>query len=264
MIGKKKGGKNYARTSTGRKIRMSEVSNNSGGIRIEMGRHGMKPKRKPLIDMILDPIENNLGRFAVKNLMLYIVGGMALVYLADLFVSANKDLGFSLLQMLSFDSSLILKGQVWRIFTFIFVPEFTSIFYIIFELYLCWMIGTALEREWGSFRFDAYYLTGVIGCIIAGFICGASSVSYLNMSLFIAYALFFPNAEFLMFFFLPIKAKWIAVVDALLIMYMLLISPLRLKIVILFSLLNLFLFFGKDIYTELRMFIKRSRRSHRR
>jgi ABC-type sugar transport system permease subunit len=66
------------------------------------------------------------------------------------------------------------------------------------------MIGTALEREWGSFRFDAYYLTGVIGCIIAGFICGASSVSYLNMSLFIAYALFFPNAEFLMFFFLPL------------------------------------------------------------
>ncbi len=87
-------------------------------------------------------------------------------------------------------------------------------FFIAFSLYFYYLIGTALEREWGSFWFDVYYFCGAIGTVIAGFITGSATNYYLNMSLFFAFAALYPNFQVLLFFFIPIKIKWLAYVDA--------------------------------------------------
>lgn len=259
MFGKKgsRKNKNYTRTSTGRKINMTSTSGSRRQQGIQMGRGYGKPKPKYFMDRILDPLEKKYGRYALKDLMMYIVGGMGLVYLFNLYTDANPNLDFTLADVLSFDREMILKGQVWRIITFIFIPENTSVIFIVFELYLCWLIGASLQKQWGAFRFNTYYIMGMIGCIAAGFISGYTSNLYLNMSLFIAFALFFPNEEFLIFFVLPVKVKWLAIIDGVLLAAMFLMGGMRIKIVILFSLANLLLFFGKDIYIEVRYFIKK-------
>lgn len=87
--------------------------------------------------------------------------------------------------LLSFDTSAILQGQVWRIITFIFVPTGSSnIFFFVLTLYFYYFIGSALEREWGSNKFTVFYFFGVILNIILGFFVGTASMYYVNMSMF--------------------------------------------------------------------------------
>ena len=116
---------------------------------------------------------------------------------------------------------MILKGQVWRLVTFIIEPPDTSIIFIIFSLYLYYMIGSSLERTWGSFRFNVYFFMGMILHIIAAFliyiIWGIDfplNTYYLNMSLFLAFAATYPDMQLMLFFIIPIKIKWLAIIDA--------------------------------------------------
>ena len=110
----------------------------------------------------LDKLERKLGRFAIPGLMRVVVIGMALVFCCEL-LFPQALLGY----YLSFLPELIAQGQVWRVFTFIFLPPESSLLFIVFALYFYYFIGNALENEWGSFRFTLYYLLGVVGTIIA-------------------------------------------------------------------------------------------------
>lgn len=231
------------------------------GIRIEMSGDFKPKKAEPLTDAVIDRLEKKFSRFAIKNLMLYIVIGMGIVFAFDFFVTAIPNVKFSLAWALMFDRSLILKGQVWRLITFIFIPEGSSPLFIALELYISWMIGTALEREWGSFRFGLYYLLGVLGCIIAGCIAGYCTNAYLNLSLFLAYALFFPNHQFMVFFILPVKAKWLALIDAAVLLRAFIMGGMGVKLVIAFSLVNLIIFFGRDIVLLVKRVIKGKRKA---
>ena len=158
-------------------------------------------------------LEYKLGRFAVPNLMLLIIGGMVIVYIADLCLSS---MGLSLSSWIWFDRAAVLRGEVWRVFTFIFLPPDSSLLFIALSLYFYFILGRALEQEWGAFRFNLFYLCGFIGSLAAGFLTGFATNGYLNMSLFLAFAILYPDYEFLIFFILPVKAKYLALIDAIL------------------------------------------------
>ena len=125
----------------------------------------------------LDKMNRKFGRFAIRNLMLIIVCGMATVFLLDFYLTTAKGISFS--SFLMFDRAAILQGQVWRILTFIFIPPDSSIVFIVFSLYFYWLIGSALENQWGAFRFNVFYLCGMLGTIIVGFITGYALNNYL-------------------------------------------------------------------------------------
>ena len=195
----------------------------------------------------LDKLERKLGRFALPGLMRVVVVGMALVFCCELlFPQAMLE------YYLYFSPALIAQGQVWRIFTFIFLPPQSSLLFIVFALYFYYFIGNALENEWGSFRFTLYYLLGVVGTIIAGLLTGGATNSYLNLSLFFAFAALYPNMQVLLFFFIPIKIKWLAYLDAALFAYQFLLGTWQTRAAILAYLLNFLIFFGPSVLRQIR------------
>ena len=168
----------------------------------------------------LDKLERKFGRYAIPNLMYYIIILYAAGFVLNL---VNPSFYY---QYLSLNASAILHGQIWRIVTFIIQPPSTSLIFIIFALYLYFMIGQQLERAWGAFRFNLYFFSGmifhVIAAIIAYLLTGISfqmDTWYLNMSLFFAFAALYPDLQFLLFFVIPIKAKYLALIDGLYFVY---------------------------------------------
>lgn len=194
----------------------------------------------------LDRLERKFGRFAIKNLMTYIIGLNGFVFL--LIILLNNPYFVAKLWL---DPDLVLKGEVWRLVTYIFIPPTTSVLWIIFILYFYYMIGSALEHEWGSFRFNVYYFLGMIATTIAAFITGSGTTGvFINLSLFLAFAKIYPDYEILIFFVLPVKMKYLAYLNWFYIGYTVITQPITLKIAAIVSIINYFIFFGKDIITR--------------
>ncbi len=259
MFGKKM---TSAKTGSGTTIKMTRARSAPSAVTVEINgrRFESGRKRKPLIDRILDPLELKLRRFAIKRLMLYLTVISAAVFIFDIVIAAAVTPGTGLFYYLNFNRELILHGQIWRLITFVFVPPYGDYFSTALELYFGYFIGSALERTWGSFRFDVFYLTGVICCIAAGFVCGRSSVMYLNLSLFLAYALFFPEKKVLLFFILPIKVKILALIEAAVLILRFAFGSFSEKILIAFPLLPLILFFGSDMLLLAGQALRKKRR----
>lgn len=173
-----------------------------------------KPERLTRMKFV-EKLERKFGKYAIHNLMYYIIGLYIIGLLIQLFGNGFYE------AYLSLNVEKILHGQIWRIVTFIIAPPSdSSLFFMVFTLYLYYMLGTSLERVWGAFRFNLYFFMGVLFNVIAAFliyfIFGYTyelTTYYLNMSLFFAFAATWPDMEFLLFFILPIKVKWLALVD---------------------------------------------------
>ena len=210
--------------------------------------------REPL----LDKLERKIGRFAIPNLMLYLVGVNALVWLADLILVRLGNTPLS--AWIDFDRSLILSGQVWRVLTFVFVPYDSNILTLLISLYFYWMIGSSLEAVWGAFRFNVFYFSGILFTAACGMIFGDAVNIYLNTSLFLAYAILFPDNEILLFFVIPVKVKYLGILSAALLVFFLVTQPFFLKMLIVFSLLNLALFFWRDFFDLVRRLFRKWRR----
>lgn len=199
-------------------------------------------------------------QIGIRNLMLYIVIGMGIVFVLDMMFSAQQA-GMevpSLTSLLAFDRSAILAGEVWRVVSFIFLPANSSPLWILFSLYFYWLIGNSLEAEWGVQRFNLYYLIGVLGTVASGFIMGSATNFYLNMSLFFAAATLFPNFEMMIFFLIPVKLKWLGLLNAAVFVYGFLIGTPPERAAILFALLNYLIFFGKKIWQTAAHFFSRN------
>lgn len=160
----------------------------------------------------LDKLERKFGKYAIENLMLYII----ILYGVGFFVNTVNPAFYRMFLML--DIEKLLQGQVWRLFTFIIQPmESTNILFLFFELYLYFMIGRSLENAWGAFRFNLYFFSGVmfnvIAIVILYLVTGNSYIlglQYINRSMFFAFAAIYPNIQFLLFFILPVKVKYLA------------------------------------------------------
>lgn len=160
------------------------------------------------MDRLLARLERRLGRYAIPNLMAYIVGGMAILWV----LSMSRP---EALERLELDLWAVRRGQVWRLFTFVLIPPRSSPFWLMVNLYFMWWVGSSLERHWGAFKFNVYYFAGVLGAIVAALCTGAASNFWLNdASLLLAFATLFPDVEILVFFVLPVKVKWIGLLSA--------------------------------------------------
>jgi hypothetical protein len=194
----------------------------------------------------INKLERKYSRLAIKNLMYYIVFLNAVILVLIL-------MDRRVISLLTLNPALILKGEVWRLVSYVFIPPTTSIFFAVFVLYFYYMVGTALEQEWGSFRFNLYYLIGMLGTTAAAFIAGGGTTAvYLNMSLFLAFAYIYPNFEILLFLIAPVKVKYLAWIYWFFIGYTVLTARLPAKVAALISLANFLLFFGEDIIRNLK------------
>jgi hypothetical protein len=164
----------------------------------------------------INKLERKFGKYAIKNLMLYIIALYVLGIIINIWTPAVYD------TFLALDAQKILHGQIWRIVTFIIQPPSnTSIIFLFFVLYFYYMIGTVLENIWGAFRFNCYFFMGMIFHVIAAIIIylvfGINyhmSTYYINLALFMAFAMEQPDMEVMLFFVLPIKIKWLGIFDA--------------------------------------------------
>ena len=197
----------------------------------------------------------NHPRFGVLNLMRYIIIGTAIVFAVDLINTSSV----SLAGLLTFDAAAVLKGQIWRLVTFVIVPQNTSLLFFAMELSFAYFIGGSLEQEWGSGKFTIYYLIGMVLILAYGFASyGITSFSapmnvyYLNMSMFFAFATFSPDARIWMFGIIPLKAKWLAWVYAALFALAIIRNPFPLNILPVIASLNYLLFCGEWLFNYVR------------
>lgn len=185
----------------------------------------------------------------IPNLMLYIVLGTAVVYVM------SDILGNPLLySLLYFDRTLILQGQIWRLFTYPLTYRVGNLLLMAVSLFCYYSIGRAMENVWGTLRFNLFYLTGIvmmdIYCMLFG---GSASVAYLNTSLFLGYATMYPDATFLLMFIIPVKAWIFALLDLVIVLMNLLFYPFPYNLFAVISLANYFLFFGEDVLNVIPM-----------
>lgn len=197
-------------------------------------------------------LERKFGRYAVRNLSAYIIA----LYAAGYIMQA---LSPSIINYLTLEPMYILRGQVWRLVSWILVPPSQLGLFTIIMLYFYYSVGTTLERTWGAFRYNLYILSGIVFTVLGAFLLygilrlmypsilpsmgGAFSTYYISTSILLAFTATYPNAEVLLYFFIPIKMKWLGIFYGV----MLLISFLQTgwpgKVVILASILNFIVFF---------------------
>lgn len=180
--------------------------------------------------------------------------------LTFLLVTADPDYA----GVLSLDPAKIMQGEIWRLVTYIFVPETRSVFWIFFALLFLWFLSTMLEEIWGPLRLNVFYLLGMVGCTVAAFFFGGGpSNTFLNLSLFFAFATIAPDYEVFLFFIARVKIKYIAWVMAGIFGLQFLVLPLAAKMAMAASLANYLLFFGPGFLRERWTAQRNAQRLHR-
>lgn len=205
---------------------------------------------------LLDRMEKRFGHLAVPNIALYLIVIQLVIYAAILF----GRLDYFGLQLMP---AAVLEGEYWRLISFIISPPYLagtvwqSIF-LAFFWYIFWMMSGSLESAWGAFRFNLYLLMGVIFSVVCAFLGHFISPNpvilvtpmYLYLSVFFAFATLFPNVEFLIYFVLPVKVKWLACFAAAALAVSFLAAPsMGYRLAILGPVLN-YLFFFRDAMTH--------------
>ena len=188
-------------------------------------------------------LEHKIGKYAIRNLIIYILIAYGIGYVLEISESLT---GIPLYSMLQMNPAAIFHGQVWRLVTWVTCIPNTSIFWAIFMFMFYYWIGRTLENVWGAFRYNVFiffgYFMTMLGPILmyliigltqsfsmANALCGfiptdpfnmqytcylTSSTYYINLTSFLAFAALFPDHEVYFMFFLRVKMKWLAIIDA--------------------------------------------------
>ncbi len=190
----------------------------------------------------LDKLERKFGHLYIPQLMNIIVAGQALVWVIVMLI--NQNLYYAM--MLTRDG--LAHFQLWRLVSFVFLPPISSALYLVIELYFLWFMGSCLERAWGSFRLNVYFLLGMLGTILSCLLTGFGSSTGLFLSLFFAFAWLFPDTQILLFFILPVKAKWMGWAAGIWWAYQFIVGGLYMKVSLVLGLAGFLLFFGRDLW----------------
>lgn len=204
----------------------------------------------------LNKMERKFGRYAIHNLTKYMIGCYAIGYIL---LYAGNLFGFSITEYLTLSPYHILHGQIWRIVSWLLIPPPTSnIVFVLIMLLFYYSLGETLERTWGAFRYNVYILGGVlftvIGAFLLYFMMGANpllsmaysmafSTYYINLSIFLAFAANYPDMQVLFMMIIPMKMKWLAVLDIAYLLYDMVKGGWGIRTVILASLLNFIIYF---------------------
>ncbi len=205
-----------------------------------------------------DKLERRFGNFYIPNLMIGVVLVQGVVWLLQRLMHASW-----IAQMFSLQSAAVLHGQVWRLFTFIFLPgSYSNPIFLFLSLYFYYVIGQSLENRWGGFRFNLYYLVGMAGAWCCSLLAGAWDNGGLLLSLFLAFAWLYPDMQVLLFYIIPIKVKWLGLAAALMWAWDVITYPGIYRLCPILELAGFLVFFGPDVWRTVRdWFINRGRRN---
>ncbi len=204
--------------------------------------------------------ERKFGKYAIPNLTLLLILGYAVGYI----INAIND---SFMFYLVLDPYKILHGQVWRLLTWLLIPPNESNFlFVLLMLYCCYSIGTMLERTWGTYRYNIFIFGGILMTVVASFLgllvawityggenlqiyeatnlvnWFAFSTYYINVSIYMGFAMTYPDTMVRLFFLIPLKMKWLGYMDLAYMVYLLVVGGLFTKFAVAAALLNCFLF----------------------
>ena len=184
--------------------------------------------------------------FGIPNLMRYLT-------IANVVFWVMNMINRPFLSYMLFNPALIQRGQVWRLVSFLFVPPSTGVLALLVFYFYYW-IGTTLEKQWGTGQFTIYFFTGVVLTVLYGFlvywITGKAVTldsSYLYLSMFFSFAALFPDMQVLFMFFIPVKMKYLAIVDAAFFLYAMVTTPFPANLVPLVAILNFLIFCGGEL-----------------
>lgn len=166
------------------------------------------------VDTWLDRFAYSHPRFGIPHLINYILVGNVVIYLLDMFSSGYAT------ALLGLDFGSILNLQLWRLVTFIFVPDASKPIWFVVSLFFYYFLGNTMEQQWGTAKFTLFYLFGAVLTVLAsivtyfwsgGMFSYIITLSSVHSTLFLAFATLFPDAQIRVYFILPVKAKWLAV-----------------------------------------------------
>lgn len=214
------------------------------------------------MNQLLNKWERKFGRYAIPNLTTWIILAYVLGYVIQLFMP-------QVFLLITLDPyAIIHKLQIWRLVTWILIPPGSLGIFTIIMLFFYYSLGNTLERSWGAFRYNLYIFSGMFFTMISAFILyfvyvgldmglvqayGPEQFSmalstnfntyYINLSIFLAFAANFPDMQVLLYFIIPIKMKWLAVLDVVLLAFGFVTGGVVEKVIIVASLLNFILFY---------------------
>lgn len=204
------------------------------------------------MNTLLNKLERKLGRYAVPNLIVYLIGAYAIGFALE--YSAPE-----MFTLMTLDPYYILRGQVWRLVSWVLVPPDTSILFLLIMMMFYYQLGQSLERAWGTFRFNVYIFGGIFFTIIGAFmlygifyalkgvpVSGMGiffSTNYINMAIFLAFSVYYPEMRVMLYFIIPIKMKWMAAVYGIWILFSLIEAGWAGRVAISMSLLNFLVFY---------------------
>jgi hypothetical protein len=196
---------------------------------------------------LLNNLERKFRRFAISNITLYLILGQVLF-----FVFAMS--GRFILSRVVLIPELVLGGEWWRLITFLFIPPVTNPIFAFFAWYLFYLMGNALEGHWGAFRYNLFLLIGYFVTVAVTFLFPFSAATniFIGGSVFLAFAYLYPDFQLYIFFIIPVKIKWLALLTWIGYAYEVIVEPWSSRLLVLASISNFLLFFGKDIFWRIK------------
>jgi membrane associated rhomboid family serine protease len=197
--------------------------------------------------MLLDKLEKKFGRYGIPNLTIYLIAGQSFFFLMYLTGKLERSSTY-------FSADLLMQGEWWRVFTLPFDPPRQSLIFTLFAWYFFYMLGSTLEAHWGAFRYTVYLVLGCLITIAASFLVPGYPVSngFLAGSVFLAFATLFPEYQILLFFILPVRIKWLALITWLGYAFQLVVGDWATRVMVLAATANFLIFFARDIATNAR------------
>ena len=203
-------------------------------------------------------LEKRFGRYAAPNVTIVLIVGQVSCYLAEMFSKAGGQ--FGVLDSIQLVPQLVVNGEVWRVLTYVFDPPRTNPLFAFFYWYLFYLMGTTLEATWSTFRYNLFLLIGFLASIAFTFgqylASGAPNIVATNVFLyttvFLAFARLYPDFTLHLFLILPVKIKWLALLTWITYLYMFVVGGFTTKLMIVAAVLNYLLFFGRDIWRDMK------------
>ncbi len=213
----------------------------------------------------MSEFERRFGKYAIPNLTLFLIAGYVVGYVIELI---NPEF----LVYLSLDAYKILHGQVWRIITWLLIPPTeTNFFFVLLMLYCCYSIGTVLEQTWGTYRYNVFFFSGILLTVVASFVAlgvaqlyytaqfGANAMDaietmyptlwyafgtyYINVSLYLVFAMTYPDMMVRFMMLIPVRMKWLGLLDVVYLGYIFFVGGVFNKCAVMAAVVNCLLFY---------------------
>lgn len=195
----------------------------------------------------INKLERSLGKYAITNMTLYLIVGQVLFWVME---RAGRLFSGQVVLI----PALVLGGEWWRLVTFLFMPPSAHPFLIFFAWYMFYLMGSALEGHWGPFRYNLFLLVGYLVTVVVAFLFPSSEATniFIGGSVFLAFAYLYPDFQILIMFVLPVKIKWLALLTWIGYAYEILVGTWSTRLLVLASVGNFFLFFGRDLFWRMK------------